>query len=102
MTHQLVFQFEASTEQDFRSLVELSEAVREALPDSAILDGHDFGLGEFNIFIHTSDPESLFEPVCNTIAKVQPELAFSAGYRNFEEDRYTALWPPNSTTFSVA
>jgi hypothetical protein len=67
-----------------------------------MLDGHDFGRGEFNIFIHTDDPEGLFESVRITIANAYPELAFSAGYRKFEDDQYTVLWPPNSTTFSVA
>jgi len=102
VTHQLVFQFESITVQDYDRLIALSEKIGEALPHGAILDGHDVGLGEFNIFIHTKRPKAHFGPIREIIAKVHPELAFAAGYRALEDDEYLVLWPPSSTKFSVA
>jgi hypothetical protein len=101
MTHQLVVQFNATTTEEYQRFIDLSHKIEEALPVEALLDGHDFGMGEFNIFIHTNNPKTLFEPVCEVIAREHPDLAFSAGYRSFEEDDYTAIWPRNSAKFSV-
>jgi hypothetical protein len=101
-THQLVFQFDASTTGDFDRLSAVELAIKTGLPKGAEVDGHDFGLGEFNIFILTNDPVAMFEPVCEMIDQAIPGVAFSAGYRNFNEEEYTVLWPPSSTKFSVA
>ncbi len=101
-THQLVFQFDASTIEDFDRLSALELTIERDLPKGAHLDGHDFGLGEYNVFIHTNDPVSIFETACEMIGQEIPGIAFSAGYRNFNEEEYTVLWPPSLTKFSVA
>lgn len=59
MTYQLVFQFTADTPDDFDHLVALEEKLIEGLNGTAVVDGHDFGLSEFNIFILTDSPQWL-------------------------------------------
>lgn len=101
-THQLVFQFDAKTLEDFDQLSALEIALERGLPKGAHLDGHDSGLGEFNIFIHTNDPVAIFEPIRAIISLKSPGISFRAAYRNFKEDAYTVLWPPSLTKFAVS
>ena len=101
-THQLVFQFAASSLDDFDELSNIELAIERSLPNGAHLDGHDFGMGEYNVFIHTNDPVAIFEPVCEMIDRRNPGIAFSAAYRNFNEDEYTVLWPPSLTKFAIS
>jgi hypothetical protein len=58
MKYQLVIQLAAESLDDFDNLVVLEETIRTKLELSSntLVDGHDFGLGEFNIFIHTDEP----------------------------------------------
>ncbi len=101
-THQLVFQFYASTLEDFDALSALELAIETGLPKGAKLDGHDCGRGEYNVFIHTNDPVAMFEPIRALIDSKHPGTTFSAAYRNFNEDEYTILWPPSLTKFAVS
>jgi hypothetical protein len=104
MKYQLVFQFAVGTSEELNSLLALEEIVLcECQKDpSSELDGHDFGMREFNIFIHTSDPQAAFVTFGNLIRASRPDLPFAAGYRAFDEDGYTPLWPQASNRFSVA
>jgi hypothetical protein len=53
MKYQLVLQFQAESVQEFDELVVLEELLVKKLPLDSEVDGHDFGSGEFNIFILT-------------------------------------------------
>jgi len=55
MKCQLVLQFTAASMEDFDRLV-LEDSLIQELEGLATVDGHDFGMGEFNIFILTDDP----------------------------------------------
>jgi hypothetical protein len=101
---QLVFQFEAHTIKDFDSLIELETFLIEALASerNAVVDGHDFGSGEFNIFVHTEAPRDLCGKIGDLVGHRHPDLPFSAGFRAFDEDSYTALWPPSLISFTVS
>ena len=57
MKYQLVLQFYASSIEDFDQLIEIEEMLESTLGNLHEVDGHDFGSGEMNIFIHTNDPE---------------------------------------------
>ena len=59
MKYQLVLQFAADSTEDFDRLIELEDRLIEEL-DVATVDGHDFGSGEFNIFVLTDDPVTVF------------------------------------------
>ena len=56
MRYQLVLQFEPNTMDDFDQLVILEGKLIEELGSVATVDGHDFGSGEFNIFVLTDEP----------------------------------------------
>ena len=46
--------------EDFDRLVALEDRLIEELGEVATVDGHDFGSGEFNIFVLTDDPSTVF------------------------------------------
>ncbi|SFS10167.1 hypothetical protein SAMN05421771_1754 [Granulicella pectinivorans] len=104
MKYQLVIQFEAPRFETFDDLISLEDLLRGKLESHAevLVDGHDYGLGEANIFIHTNEPQAILEVVGETIEEARPGLPFAAGYRDFDEDEYTPLWPLNLEQFRVA
>jgi hypothetical protein len=101
MKYQLVVQFQALSADDFGRLVTLEEALRGALEGFAEVDGHDFGAGEFNIFVHTDEPKGTFERIREVVNGPRPEHQMRAAYRDFDEEEYTILWPPNLREFKI-
>ena len=92
MKYQLVLQFEASNIDEFDQLVELEDSFENVLGESHEVDGHDFGSGEMNIFIHTNEPKEAFEIIKN---KLIPTMGkdFTAAFRELSGENYTVLWP---------
>jgi hypothetical protein len=101
MKYQLVVQFQASSLDEFDRLITLEETLRGALEGFAEIDGHDFGSGQFNIFVHTDEPKGTFEKIREAVIKPQPEHQMRAAYRDFDEEEYTILWPPNLSEFKI-
>jgi len=101
MRYQLVVQFQASSMQDFDRLVALEESLRGALEGFAEVDGHDFGSGEFDVFVHTDEPKETFERIPEVVNRPQPERHMRAAYRDFDDEGYTILWPPNLKEFKL-
>jgi hypothetical protein len=66
----------------------------------AVVDGHDFGLSEFNI--HASEPRAIVEKVGEAVDARLPGVPFSSDYRDFRHDSYIPLWPLGAETFFVA
>ncbi len=91
MKYQLVLQFQASDLEDFGRLSEIEDRLIENLGEDHLVDGHDFGSGEMNIFIHTNDPKSAFEKARKCLSPHQEE--FVAAYRELKGEQYTVLWP---------
>jgi len=60
MRYQLILQFEANTMDDFDQLAILEDKLIGELGSVATVDGHDFGSGEFNIFVLTDEPPTAF------------------------------------------
>jgi hypothetical protein len=85
MKYKLVLQWPGVSVADYDRLILLEETIRDGLEDVGIVGGHDFGSGEMNIFVHTDNPQ----------------YAFKTGYRGFEEDEYTAVYPRGLKHFSV-
>ena len=54
MKIQLVLELPAQKIDDFELLIELENALIEALESQHRVDGHDFGSGTMNIFIYTA------------------------------------------------
>ncbi len=98
---QLVLQIPANTLKDFDELVSLENQLIEGLGESAVVDGHDMGQGEANIFIITKNPNKTFVSV-KSILKPDVVGQMKAGFRKVTEDKYQAIWPVGLTSFKVA
>ena len=95
-----VANFSAANLDEYDALIELETAL--TAEKGFVVDGHDSGMGEFNIFIHTNEPKMTFERVRNLVETQRPDLLFTAGYRDFSGENYIPLWPPSLESFSVA
>jgi hypothetical protein len=102
MRYQLVLQFEANTMADFDQLVTLEDKLIEELGSVATIDGHDFGSGEFNIFVLTDDPPTTFSAAHRVVTSRGVQHVMRAAYRELAADDYVVLWPPSLTEFTVA
>lgn len=101
MKYQLVLQFEASSMNEFDRLVALEDGLIEKLNDFATVDGHDFGSGQFNIFVLTDAPAASFRKAQETIATQGIPNVMRSAYRELDGEEYVVLWPPSLTEFSV-
>lgn len=102
MDYQLVLQFSISEATDFDQLIDLETQLMVALAGKHIVDGHDFGSGEMNIFIHTDDPGDAFDR-SKPLIPVSLEPTLKVAYRSLSSDEYTWVYPANSdTAFKIA
>ena len=99
MKFQLVIQFRPTGALDFEKLVAMEDALITELGDSAIVDGHDIGSGEFNIFVVTDHPKESFVRTQRLLEGMKPEGAMNVAYRDPNDERFVILWPPNSPEF---
>jgi hypothetical protein len=95
MEYQLVLQFSVSDTTDFDELIDLEGRLIVVLAGTHIVDGHDFGSGEMNIFVHTNDPLAAFD-VCNPAIPWTLKPTLKAAYRGFSEDEYHWVYPQHS------
>jgi len=102
MKYQLVLQWPYSSKTDYDRLISLEETIRDGLGDIGIVDGHDYGSGEMNIFIHTDEPAMAFEKAKMLLDPGKDLGHMKAGYRDFEQDEYVAVFPQGTKDFSVA
>lgn len=103
MRYQLVLQFKGDTLADYDEMIALEKQLIDAVGTTAEVDGHDCGSGESNIFIFTADPEATFSAIRDTL-QLNNKLDFATvAYRETNGERYSVLWPPDSTTkFRIA
>jgi hypothetical protein len=99
---QLVLQFQAMGPPEFDELVSLEEELIRGLSAIAEVDGHDFGAGEFNIFVLTDQPRVSFDAAQALIRQWQPRCELKAAYREMDKDEFVILWPPGLAEFTVA
>ena len=102
MRYQLVLQFQAKSVQEFDELVGLEDLLVDNLPSHSEVEGHDFGRGEFNIFILTDQPKESFHAAEKTIRHYQPLQTLKAAYRELGQNSFVILWPPNLQEFKIA
>ena len=101
MKYKLVLPWPGVSVADYDRLILLEETIRDGLEDVGIVGGHDFVSGEMNIFVHTDNPKYAFEKI-KALPGVEENLqGLKTGYRGFEEDEYTAVYPPGLKHFSV-
>jgi hypothetical protein len=102
MRYQLVLQFQAETVEEFDELVVLEDLLVENLPSPSEVNGHDFGSGEFNIFILTDQPRESLRAAEKTIQHYRAAYQLKAAYREIGQDKFVILWPPNLQRFDIA
>ena len=100
--YQLVLQWLAVSLRDYDELIELESRIISEIGTLAEVDGHDMGVGEMNIFIHTDHPKLAFEKIKSLAGTKDFMSGLKAGYRRFAEERYTGLYPPGLERFEVA
>jgi hypothetical protein len=101
MKYQLVLQFAAPTLEDFDRLVELEEDLIRGLDDLATVDGHDFVLGEFNIFVLTNHPAASFDKAHRIVINEGVPNVMRSAYREVDREGYVILWPSSLKEFSI-
>lgn len=101
MKYQLVTQFQATSMGEFDQLVAFEDSLTETFEGFAIVDGHDFGSGTFNIFVHTDEPTTTFERIREFVKIQERQYLMRVAYRDFSADDYTILWPPDLKEFKV-
>jgi hypothetical protein len=102
MRYQLVLQFGANATDDFDQLVVLEEKLIQELGSAATVDGHDFGLSEFNIFILTDEPAMIFEKAHRVVRDQGLQHRMRAAFRELTGERYVILWPSTLAEFTVS
>jgi hypothetical protein len=93
--------FAAASMEDFDRLVALEDKLIGELEDLAMVDGHDFGLGAFNIFILTDDPAESFGKAHRIVTNEGVPNVMRSAYREVDHEDYTILWLSSLTEFSV-
>jgi len=101
MKYQLVLQWPSSSQADYDRLLSLEETITNGLGDVGIVDGHDIGSGEMNIFIHTDEPALAFQKAKQLLDPKKDLRQLKAGYRDFDEDEYVTVYPQGLDHFSV-
>ena len=100
--YQLVLQFPAFAV-DLDGLIAIEDELLAAIRPPAMVDGHDFGTGEGNIFILTDSPAATFEGVLPVLTDLSRERDVTAAYRSLDGEEYTVIWPKGfKGEFSVA
>ena len=94
MQFQVVVQFSAADIESFDALVEIEEKLVQALEPEHIVDGHDFGSGEGNIFIHTNDPPEVMKTVRKCFGRKRMAKT-KVAFRSFDSEDYSWLHPIN-------
>lgn len=99
MRYQLVLQGDQRSLRDYDAMVKLEQKIEHALTEGDIVDGHDAGSGEWNVFLEVTDPISAWGRI---VKMVEDGLGnVRAAYREIGGETYTPLFPPGLSTFSV-
>ena len=102
MKYQLVLQFTTNTLDSFDQLVALEEKLLDKLDNTAVVDGHDFGQSEFNVFILTDHPAAVFDKARQIVIDQRLQQGMRAAYRELTAENYVVLWPSTLVEFIVA
>ena len=102
MKYQLVLQVQNVDSGDLERLLLWEQRLAECLSASATVDGHDFGSGEFNVFVFTDNPEATFRTIQSCKENQTMTWPTAAPYRHTDRDNYVVLWPPGQEQFDVA
>lgn len=96
MNYQLVIQFPLTdaSANAFDRLLAIEGELELALRGKHRVDGHDIGQKEFNIFIHTNNPDEAFELAKNVLHE-KDLCSILIGFRDMRREEYSVIWPEN-------
>jgi hypothetical protein len=97
----LVLQLQASSINDYDTLIELEDRIIACIGHLGEVDGHDMGAGEMNIFVRTDHPESAFERIKSLLGTKDFLPQLKVAYRDVGKDSYTILHPTDLKQFSI-
>lgn len=94
MKYQLVLQFPLSEDVDFNALIEFETRLSFELGSDHVVDGHDLGTGEMNVFVRTDSPELAFEKAI-VVLGAPLSSTVKAAYRAIDSETYHWIQPEN-------
>jgi hypothetical protein len=99
----LVLQWPSASSDDYDALIAMEDTLETHLAEAhGFVDGHDFGSGEMNIFVHTDTPLEAFRDAQACLGSDPRWADLRAAYRPLDGDLYTVLWPETLEQFSVS
>lgn len=101
MKFQLVIQWLNFNATSYDAMIAIEDLLMEKMAKVNEVDGHDAGVDEFNIFIHTDDPENAFKEVRSILGSSVAWGHIRAAYREISKSDYVILWPAGLTRFKV-
>ena len=103
MKYILVLQWPGISESDYDELIAMEDRLEADLPFAhGFVDGHDFGSGEMNIFIHTDQPLDAFRDATVVLSGDPRWADVRAAYRPTEGNYFVLVWPETLLEFSVS
>lgn len=94
MKYQLVLQFDGSSIDDFDALLKLELDLGMGLGKEHVVEGHDLSADGMNIFIHTDNPEQVFDSSKQLLSNTHINSVVAA-YRGFDCQEYRVIYPEN-------
>ena len=103
MKYQLVIQWDTTTGiEEYDELVAAEREIEKALGTTALVDGHDMGSGERNIFILCDDPKSVHGALCRKgLLSWGWRSDYRAAYRALDSNEFSILHPSDLKKFTV-
>ena len=99
----LVLQWSATSEAEYDALISMEDRLESEFDEAyGYVDGHDFGSGEMNIFVHTDLPLDAFRSAGTALRGHPGWATVRAAYRPTDGDDYTVVWPETLQEFSVS
>ncbi len=83
-------------------MIEMENTLVDTLDDRGIVDGHDMGTGQMNIFVHTDTPDQAFGRIKDVLNDEEIWTEARVAYRELLGSEYTVIWPKGLKNFEVA
>ncbi len=97
MDYQLVIKFWRKSLADEAFLATIEAELKQALGNTAELDGYDVSKNEINLFMVTADPKQSFRRARDVLERMGLVKGVSSAYRLVGGARFTSLWPLRAT-----
>ncbi|HKQ39497.1 MAG TPA: ABC transporter [Verrucomicrobiae bacterium] len=81
--------------------MELEEVIIRTLGNIGVVDGHDAGSGEMNIFIHTDHPKLAFDHLRQLVGTKDFMPDLKVAYREIGNEEFVILHPPALSHFRL-